>query len=1759
MRALYALLVFGALTTQALAEDPEADSKPSRLPISGGNGAFTRVISLDVPGFRGLEPNLRLTYDSSSGLRNLPPAGAELGVGWTLRGVSAIQRVSGTAPPAAGQNKQASGRGVPAYGAAGFPADSFVLDGTELVPCSQVAAPGSTPSCATGGGPGTWTSRAETFLRIRQIPASNSWEVTGRDGVRSVYTSLEGGPADVTFRWHLASVTDRRGNRVDYGWSCEFGHCMIASIRAFSVGTGTAASEIVFHAQQRPDRIMYGTGRSLRTMTKRITAVEIRSAGRLRGAYALAYEVSASTSLSRLVEVRRHGADATISNGVVSGGTSLPPYRMSYANNGDAAGRPAFTRRVDWSGPGVSAIKPVSDFGPFGFPAQYPQTAELVGDFNGDGWATDHYLPKECIGTTIPAPPNPKGRTDDPIPAYICIGGRLRLADGMPKVSDFPLNGSKTPGRLPESDDITGLGDFTGDGATDFARAVSIPRDDCSGSGCARTWSFRGIGVRSPAGDTGGFDFVSRSSDATNAAGGYVGDFDGNGKDDFMLADGRIALSGGGGRNVVDWGLNDITRFAKDYRVLVGDFNGDGRSDPLINKKKTERYQVFLSTGSGLSAQPAFTLPSGTTRETLGDVNGDGLTDLIYSSSQQIGVFFSNGLLLGSAGGSGTSSAGFLRQSDPAEVRQYTATGIDSFGLVEYKMGDVNGDGRVDIISSRGVVRSVGAGFESQPTALPDGGEVTIVADYNGDGADDLGRGRQAQMMGDPRLKENYIWLSTAGQADLMTSFQEPMGGRVSVSYGPSAGTPGSRLPFIMQVVRTMTLDDGRGTPTSQSTLSFAYEGGAWSRSERQFLGFRTVKVSLPCIAGESSCRQQVFTYDQTLGCSGEVLQDQMFDAPNGSLLSQKTTVLAADAQLPFTCLAAASENRVYAGTGSRAVRTDAIYDLYGNATQVIDHGVVEGGGDETVTVSTFAPNTADYLVSCPAQTMVYQGTSAAGPLLSGTRISYAGGGVGQPPALCEKTRQDDWTSGGDWITSKWWAYDAFGNLEAEADGAGNTTTTVYDGAYGLYPVETRLPGYTSNTRLRTQTAWDMTCGQQSAKTDLNGQITSFAYDPLCRETYRRLPGGYEEWRGYGNLGQPGAQYNAVWMTPAGGHPATRWQSEYFDGFGRIFHSGSNGVGGKFILVAKEYNQRWGLAYQTAPFLAGDAAHWSSFAYDKLDRLVRTTNPDGTASSIAYGLGGGTDLLSTTFTDEAGRQTIEASDADGRRVKRTRMKDATPLTTHYQRDGLGRIVRVLDPVGNQWLYGYDGLGRRTSVSDPDLGSWSYAFDNASRLVTQVDAKGQRTALSYDAMSRLTRKDVHTAAGIETTTNAYDEARDGFFNLGQLTTAVRTTGAKRFTQAYDYDATGRLARRSDLGVNGQDYAQSFEYWPDGTLKRKRLADGTWTGTYRYDEAGRLFSIGNANPTSGTEPEQYISSILYNARGQTTAITYGGGVTTSFGYNEARGFLSRVLTQKTGQTLLDLSYSRNAKGLITAVASPDPTRAWSYGYDALDRLVSADNLGGSGDDRTYAYDDADNMLANSSLCGGAGLVYGAGGRPHAPASICGAPVSYDANGNTLSYDPDGPGPLERRSIAYDGENRPVSVTAFGHVASFDYGPDGARAGKSFLGAKHFYLGPEAEVLFGQADTQGIVTSYLHADVRREGRATDVMVKDHLASNRLVLRVGSTTMRADYGPFGQPLTSNGSVPLQARATSTSAMTPRRACNTSTPATTTRCSAAS
>jgi hypothetical protein len=121
-------------------------------------------------------------------------------------------------------------------------------------------------------------------------------------------------------------------------------------------------------------------------------------------------------------------------------------------------------------------------------------------------------------------------------------------------------------------------------------------------------------------------------------------------------------------------------------------------------------------------------------------------------------------------------------------------------------------------------------------------------------------------------------------------------------------------------------------------------------------------------------------------------------------------------------------------------------------------------------------------------------------------------------------------------------------------------------------------------------------------------------------------------------------------------------------------------------------------------------------------------------------------------------------------------------------------------------------------------------------------------------------------------------------------------------------------------------------------------------------------------------------------------------------------------------------------------------------------------------------------------------------------------------------------DHRALSYDLENRPLAISRNGLATAFAYGPDGERWSKTSVAGLTHYLGPgtgnDAELLFDLANPAGQLTSHLHADVKREGSATDYQIKDHLASNRLTIRHGLTLNRHDYGPYGTPLTSNGST---------------------------------
>jgi YD repeat-containing protein len=155
---------------------------------------------------------------------------------------------------------------------------------------------------------------------------------------------------------------------------------------------------------------------------------------------------------------------------------------------------------------------------------------------------------------------------------------------------------------------------------------------------------------------------------------------------------------------------------------------------------------------------------------------------------------------------------------------------------------------------------------------------------------------------------------------------------------------------------------------------------------------------------------------------------------------------------------------------------------------------------------------------------------------------------------------------------------------------------------------------------------------------------------------------------------------------------------------------------------------------------------------------------------------------------------------------------------------------------------------------------------------------------------------------ETTVQYYDDVRRDanlvyYSNTGRLTTAIKTvpaTGAIAVVNVQhqmNYDVAGRLVNEWVNLPDATGKSLNYDYWIDGSVKRKIAADGT-RADYSYDLAGRLQSLRNRGllDTDTPSPDYYISSTAYNARGQTTKITYGNGASTDYTYNDARGFLT-----------------------------------------------------------------------------------------------------------------------------------------------------------------------------------------------------------------------------------------------------------------------------
>jgi RHS repeat-associated protein len=547
---------------------------------------FTGTGNLGVPiaiptGRNGFHPELRLVYSTGQG--NGP-----FGLGWALSLPGVTRKTS---------------RGVPRYrddAPAHDERDVFLLSGSEdLVPMS-----------ARPGGVVRYRPRTEgLFARIERHrdPRNDYWEVRSRDGLASIYGtpgSAGNDPACVAdpsersrvYAWRLSRTTDPFGNRIEYDYDRDTGEAgshhwdqlYLSRVRYVDYalnGQTRFLVTVTLHYEDRPDPFSeHRAGFEVRTR-RRCARIEIRThadADRLVRTYRLVY-----------LDQRPGIADRLPANGisllrriVVTGhdgnqSEELPPLEFGYT-----AFEPDRHDLMTVTGPGFPGlgdpnVQLVDLFG-----SGLPDVVEMNGtvrywkNLGGAAFDVARAMDDAPAGFALAQAgvqlldANGDGRADLMVSGSTAGYFPMRFGGGWDRRSFQPYRAA--PSFHLEDPEVQ-LVDLDGDGVTDAIRSGA--RLECFYNDPRRGWSETQRVERRTLDD---FPNVSFSDERVRWA-----DLSGDGLQDIALIhDGEVAYwpSLGHGR----WGrrvaMRHSPRFPLGYQarlILVGDVDGDGLADVL--------------------------------------------------------------------------------------------------------------------------------------------------------------------------------------------------------------------------------------------------------------------------------------------------------------------------------------------------------------------------------------------------------------------------------------------------------------------------------------------------------------------------------------------------------------------------------------------------------------------------------------------------------------------------------------------------------------------------------------------------------------------------------------------------------------------------------------------------------------------------------------------------------------------------------------------------------------------------------------------------------------------------------------------------------------------------------------------------------------------------------------------------------------------------------------------------------------------------
>jgi len=1398
-----------------------------------------------VSGTGGLTPKLSIVYDSSRkfGL---------LGYGFDLSGLSIISR---KAPDRFND------------GVAGYvnftESDHFSLDGSRLVIIDSLS--------------GSYEYKTETnnFSKILSYGSRidpDSFIVRTKAGLIYKYesnTDLLGYSGETGLFWMLTKVKDTMGNyfTVSYqGNTGNSGPLVDNTIYPTRIDyTGNEASSLAPYASVRFSyitepipQITYIYGK-LVVREKSINRIEVYSGDSLERAFRIDYTVvDQMRQVSQITEIAADGTEK----------------------------RPT---SFDWSSISVSDISKSTSNS-----SQISKATITVGDFNGDGMSDFIATPK------------------DKNAGWSQKEWRLFLSqNGTPT---FHSNG-----RFFFDDEIRQVvsGDFNGDGYDDFAILRFYQYDGSSPVHYTTAFYlshqdngefyFQDAGYTYYSGSPYSIQVIEHNGDGradlflyfpntrqyktliSTGSGyqtlqtGYLPtgtlekidyvDVNGDGLTDILLlypnACYLLSSNGNGGYTYLDWDVNTIS---SNYTTLPGDFNGDGKTDLLItswNNTTWGYWYVYMSTGDGDFLTKSFSPLCQTNEYQLfvGDINGDGFDDL-YAIKKVTGNQPQTSPLVFLNDGTGSFSSRSM---------SVTSNATDKCNVY---LGDFNGDGKTDIVTTSDWIHTHDNGFQ--------------------------------------------LFLTPAQNSNLLSRITDGLGNSTNISYkylsdsiahhrGSAASYPLTSFSASWPVVYQVSSPNGIG---GTFVNTYTYRNALIHRNGRGVLGFEHVNVKDEISNTTTDTEYEINTTKYVLN------QKRSITTINGHTVSESIIYngLQDYGNGVYTCMPDSVREKTYeynTGILTSENRTSYQYDIYGNPTQVIS----TNGNVTTTTSNTYINDTQKWYIGRLSQSDVMK-SCPTGTKARHARFDYdANSGL----LSAEYTEPGNSTYG----IKKEYIRDMFGNIITSTSIPNNTAytprsqSTQYD-VKGRYMVsETDALGHTVLNTINQNN------GLLQNTTDANGITTTYSYDSFGRQTGSSMPiSAMTTTMGWSH-GMADAPAHSLYYrsSQVTGEPEKK---EFYDCLGRTVRTVTTNADNQKVYTDMVYNNKGLVEKISEPYFPGNVVFWNTTNYDACGRPVMKT--DGAGHSTHFNYNG----LETTITDALGHVTVRTTDING---NLTQVEDHEGNTIDYLYDVDGHCIRLTGPR-TVTMMAYDIMGNRIQLNDPDLGFVESSYNAYGELVSQTDSKGSTTYL-YDSGGRLVKE---TRPDVTITSTYDDDFIGALSHIASSNNRSISYSHDAYGRTIQQTntITGRVFVTSTT-YNAQNKVDSLVYPSGFTIRNIYSANGYLWKIINASSQTVLWQMESQNArgqiTQETLGNGLVRNTLYNdSTGWLTGISTPGIQNWNYTYDAIGNLLSRKDVAKN----LTESFLYDALGRLVCVKKNGHVTQ-QMTYDAAGNILSKTGVG------------------------------------------------------------------------------------------------------------------------------------------------------------------------------------------------------------------------